>query len=685
MNRHLLFLDFETYYDNTSYTLKKMTPAEYILDPRFEMILCAVKADNGPHQIIDGPDFPAWLAQFDPKITTTVTFNSLFDNAILAWQYGFVPETMIDAMAMARALDGHLLSRFNLATLSEHIGIPPKGDTIHNVSGMRRTEIMARPTLWDAYKQYALRDNQNCEQIFLHYYPRLPWAERRLMDLVLRCCIEPRFQCDIQMLNQHIKDVQAEKAQLITNAGNVDKATIMSTPKFKSALEALGVDIEYKDSPTAKEADGTPKQIPAFSKSDEFMERLQNDPDPAVAALAAARVGLKSTLEETRSATLWRIGCLPWNKVDAQHVARCALAREFGDNDDIAVAALPHALMPIPLRYGGAHTHRLSGDWKMNMQNMPTVRGSKGKSKLRLSLKAPPGHTVVTCDLGQIEARLSAWICGAKTLIEEFAKYDAGDKSFDPYNRLASAIFGRLVNRKLTGTPDEIMGFIGKTGILGLGYGCGKDHFHTMVLRSARAMAMDISAVYNRAVGDKGVDTYRSRYPQLSAGWRRLSSYIEAYWWPKGSQKIQFGPVEISHGKVLGPNGLAMEYAAPQRRWKNDAQGAGGSWEYLYRYGNFYHRIYGAKLLENIVQFLARIVVMNAALRIRDRGKSRPCPWAYRFVHQAHDELVFIVPDDELNEAKRIIHAEMVRRPSWGPDIPLVAEIGTGASYGEAK
>ena len=58
---------------------------------------------------------------------------------------------------------------------------------------------------------------------------------------------------------------------------------------------------------------------------------------------------------------------------------------------------------------------------------------------------------------------------------------------------------------------------------------------------------------------------------------------------------------------------------------------------------------------------------------------------AYQFAHQAHDELVFIVPDEELAEAKRIIHQEMVRRPSWGPDIPLVADVGTGRSYGEAK
>ena len=207
MLRHLLLLDFETYYDS-EYSLRKMTPAEYILDPRFETIMVAAKvvakADNGPHQIIDGPEFPAWLAQFDPKETTTVTFNALFDNAILAWHYGFVPHRMLDTMAMARALDGHLLSRFNLATLSEHIGLHAKGDTITAVSGMRRADIMQN------FKQYALRDNMNCERIFLHYYFRLPPAERRLMDMVLRCCVEPRFICDTALLDQHIKEVQAE-------------------------------------------------------------------------------------------------------------------------------------------------------------------------------------------------------------------------------------------------------------------------------------------------------------------------------------------------------------------------------------------------------------------------------------------------------------------------------------------
>jgi hypothetical protein len=667
----VLILDFETYYD-TEYSLKRMTPAEYILDPRYETIMCAAKVNDEPHHVVDGPDFGTFLSQFDPHTTTTITFNALFDNAILAWQYGFVPHTMIDAMAMARAIDGHRLVRFSLKAIAEHLGLQAKGTAINDVMGMRRQQIIANG-LWPSFKTYAQGDNEICEQIFLHYYPKMPWSERRLMDMVLRCCVEPRFLVDTTMLENHIKDVVRAKDQLIIAAGNVDRKDIMSTAKFQAALEALGVDIQYKPSPS----DPT-KELPAFAKTDEFMEELQNDPDPMVAALAAARVGLKSTLEETRSGTLMRIGNLPWSTLPGGQ------PRLYSGGT-----------MPIPLRYGGAHTHRLSGDWRMNMQNMPTVRGSKGKSKLRLALKAPPGHKVVTIDLGQIEARLVAWLCGAVNLLEEFAKYDQGDKTYDPYNRLASSIFGTPVNRKLTGTPDEIKGFIGKTGILGLGYGAGKDKFDGMVIRSARSMAMDISQIYNRGIGDKAVDTYRTRYSMIPRGWNVLSQAIQGAWMGK-SPPVKFGPCTIGYdagialltGKgeayITLPSGLELRYGDPQEHQVKDKT---GRWriEHSYRYGKMRHRIYGAKTLENISQSLARVIVMNAALRIRDRGKGTAYPWAYRFVHQAHDELVYIVPDSELAVFKALIHKEMTRPPSWAVDLPLAADVGMGDSYGEAK
>ena len=61
----LLFLDFESYYDNI-YSLRKMTPAEYILDSRWEIHMVGVAIDDGPIQIIAAEDFAAFLKQFPP-------------------------------------------------------------------------------------------------------------------------------------------------------------------------------------------------------------------------------------------------------------------------------------------------------------------------------------------------------------------------------------------------------------------------------------------------------------------------------------------------------------------------------------------------------------------------------------------------------------------------------------------
>ena len=310
----------------------------------------------------------------------------------------------------------------------------------------------------------------------------------------------------------------------------------MSTPKFtQKALEDRGVVVEMKLSPT------TGKETPAFAKTDEFMELLQEHDDPEVAAMATARLAVKSTLEETRTEKLISIATQDWGV----------------DRPEWQGAHL----MPIPLRYGGAHTHRLSGEWGMNMQNMPTVRGSKGKSKLRQSLIVGADETVVTCDLAQIEARLVAWICGCTRLVDEFAQ------NKDPYSLLASEIFGKPINRKLKDATGkviwEIEGFIGKTGILGLGYGCGKDNFDTMITRSARSMGLDISAIYDRAIADKGVDSYRRRYAEIPRGWRILDQMIQTVWL-SGSAAARFGPVEISYGNVPASERVVAPLCRPR-------------------------------------------------------------------------------------------------------------------------
>jgi DNA polymerase len=620
--RHrLLFLDFETFYSD-EYSLRKIPIPNYILDPRFEVQMCAVKEGAEDAYVIDGPDFPAFLAGCDPAHTTTVTFNALFDNSILAWRYGFVPVRMLDAMGMARALRGHILPSASLERVAETLGVGKKLGTLVKVKGMTRQHIIAAG-LWDEFKTYAVQDAELCAKIFFKLYAEFPQSERRLMDLVLRCTVQPRFHGDTELLASHLAEVQLQKSNLLKECG-VTVSDLMSSDKFAAALEARGVTVEYKTSATGRQA-------PAFAKTDQFMADLGDSDDPIVQALVAARLGHKSTLEETRTRKLLSIANLPWP-------GRCG------------------GTLPIPLRFGGAHTQRLSGDWGMNMQNLP--RSVNKASKLRKALKAPAGHKVVTVDLGQIEARLVAWLCGAKGLLQQFA-----DKQ-DPYAKLAEEIFGYPVNRKV----NVIEGFIGKTGILGLGYGCGVDKFFNMVKIMARGMGIDLKGMWTLELAKKAVDTYRRVNRPIQTTWYLLDRVLRTSWLGKTAPYV-LGPVTIGHGKVTGPGGVTMSYDNPRYDALTE--------ELYYNYGRLRHKIYGAKLLENIIQFLARIIVMCAALRIADAG--------YNFVLQAHDELAYIVRDDEVDKVKELVHMEMTRRPSWAPDLPLTADVGVGQSYGEAK
>ena len=621
----LLTLDFETYYDK-QYSLRKMTPAQYILDERYETICCATQIDAGPIETIDGPEFPRWLAQFDPADCISLTYNALFDNCILAWRYGWVPSRMVDGLGMARALLGHKLRRLSLESVAEHLELGAKGDTIKTVIGMRRRDII-ECGLFPSFCEYAAQDVRLLKGIFNKLAPSFPKDEFRVMDLVLRCAVEPRLVMNIPKLEAYYEHVKADKEKLIAAAG-VDKAQLMSASAFKSILEGLGVSVEHKISPTGNE-------IPALAKSDEFMSDLMEHPDPQVQAVVAARLGVKSTLDEARCERLLAIAKLPWE-----------------------IAGLPSGTMPVPLRYAGAHTQRLSGDWKINLQNLPSGRGTTS-SELRDALEAPPGHKVVVCDLGQIEARLTAWLTRAPLL----QTFKAGE---DPYCMMASAIFGRPITK-----ADEFERFVGKSAVLGLGFGLGKDNFYIKTAAGARLQGLDLGDKWTQALADRTVDTYRRVQSPTKAFWRLLDDHLERAWAGRQSPAT-LGPVTIGHGYVEGPGGLRMLYHLPD----DGVQTA----EIWYSYGGRPRKIYGAAFLENIIQFLARIIQMNAALRLQ----ATKIPFL-RMAHTVHDELIYVVPDRYVDKAKQIVHSQMIIPPSWGPDIPLKADVGSGQAYGGAK
>jgi DNA polymerase bacteriophage-type len=612
--KHFLFVDAETYYDD-EYSLRRMSVPEYILHPKFAVQLLAVYdlTWDAPKVILPA-EIPDFLAQYPASETIACAHNALFDLSILSWKYGWVPGRMADTLGMARALRSY--QRYSLdAVLKEMFGYSDKGNVIGKVKGLD-VQGIKNAGLWPEYCSYAMNDVRRCSHIYFKLAPEFPPEERQIMDLVLRAAVVPTLRANTIELESHLLNLRRRKAALLRDCG-YDKAALMSAAQFQDALESLGVEVKMKTTPAGKQA-------PAFAKTDAFMQELKEydgaddeDVNLQVQALAAARLSFKSTLEETRCERFLNIANLPWGNGASR-------------------------LLPMPMRYAGAHTGRLSGEWGLNVQNLPR---DKTKSKLRSAIQAPPDHMLVTADLSQIEARLVAETCHQTSLVQAFRDGE------DVYASFASIVFGTEVTKKTH--PNER--FIGKTGILGLGYSCGATRFYQMVTTQARQYGIPLEGLFDMEIAEKTVNIYRRMFPRIPANWYLLDNLIRSTLnSPNETQQVTWGPVTIKSGTIVLPNRMTLRY----------------------KVGN--NDIYGGKLLENIIQALARIILMQAALRLAKKQ-------GLRFRLQCHDELVFAVPSDQVDEIKKTIMDELTKPPSWLPDLPLAAEIGVGSNYGETK
>jgi DNA polymerase family A len=616
-----IVLDFETYYD-AEYSLRKMTPVQYILDPRFEVIGCAVKEGEGTPFWLTHTELVAYLKKL-PERVTIISHNALFDMCILAWVYGYTPTLMIDTMGMARAWMGHKLRSVALASIATYLGIGAKGDTVHKVMGMNLAAIKAAG-LYDAYAAYSCTDAELCWKIYRHFINEgFPVNEIAIMDTVIRCAVRPKFVLDETLLAEHLHNTVQSKHDLMARCGLSGREDLMSNDRFADSLRAFGVEPPTKISLT------TGKETYAFAKTDQEFMDLEEHENPDVQALVSARLGVKSTIEETRTQRLIEISRLTWPGNGVQ------------------------GLLPMPLRYSGAHTHRLSGDWKLNMQNLP----ARGNTKIRQAIQARPGFKVVGCDASQIEARIAAWFCGAGEIVTAFARKE------DVYSTFASSVFGYEVLK----ATHPVERFIGKTAILGLQYNLGWPKFQKTVAMQSKAQ-VGKEVILSDEEAARVVNTYRSRYFQIPAMWKKLQALLPLM---TGNLHAEVGPVTFIGNSIRLPSGLFLNYHALQNKE--------GSW--WFTYGGKPKYVYGGKMLENIIQALARICVMDAAVRVRIRLQQLGIE-DVELNLQVHDELVYVVPDGLVETVKAIVMEEMCRRPSWGPHIPLDAEADVGQAFG---
>jgi DNA polymerase I-like protein with 3'-5' exonuclease and polymerase domains len=606
----IITLDFETYYD-PAYSLSKMTTESYIRDPRFEVIGVAVKVDNEPTVWFSGTheETRAFLCDsYDWENSFALAHNTMFDGAIMSWRFGIKPKVWLDTLCMSRALHGIEVGG-SLKVVAERYGVGEKGTEVVAAKGKRRADFTDEELA--RYASYCVNDVDLTHDIFSIMGRKFPKGELKLIDLTLRMYIDPVLDLDTGLLEMHIEKIKDWKDQLMIDAGITDKKELMSNQKFAELLRGFDVVPPTKISAT------TGKETYAFAKSDEGFKALAEDEDVRVQLLVAARLGTKSTLEETRT-------------------------QRFIDISK-------RGLLPVPIRYYAAHTGRWGGDDKINLQNLPS-RGPNAKA-LKRSIIAPEGQMIIEADSAQIEARVLAWLAEQEDLVTAFTNKE------DVYKKMASKIYD-VQEEDVT----KEQRFVGKTTILGAGYGMGAIKFQAQL----KNFGTDIELREAQRI----IEIYREANDMISQLWRDANNSIEYMYQGSVLQFGRQGVLEVVDGGVRLPSGLVMRY--DDLRGEQNEKGV----EYTYKTRRGRTRIYGGKVIENVCQGIARCIIGEQMLKIAKR---------YRVVLTVHDSIACCVPYYEVDDCKAYVEECMRWTPEWAKGLPVDCEAGVGKNYGDTE
>lgn len=626
--KHLITIDFETYYD-PEFSLTKISTEEYVRDKRFEVIGFAYKIDNGPARWVSGTDLEmaAHLDRLPWEKSLVLAHNTMFDGAILSWLYEVKPMGWLDTQSMGRALHG-VDESVSLKNMAIKYGVGHKGTEVDDAKGIRRHHFS--PGALRQYGEYCKNDVELTYAMFNKMMAAgFPQSELKLIDLTLRMFIDPVLKLDTKQLELHLADTVAQKTNHLVNAlqsiGHKELAvkhilgdeeakaavrkTLMSNQQFAEMLKGLGVIAPLKISMT------TGKETLALAKTDEAFKALLEHPDPRVQALCAARLGTKSTLEETRTERF--------------------------------IGISKRGAFPIPLKYYAAHTGRWGGTDSVNLQNLPSRGANAGK--LKKAIMAPDGYVFIDADSSQIEARTLAWESEQDDLVRAFANGE------DVYKIMAGAIYVKP-------TADITAGerFVGKTTILGAGYGMGAAKFQ------AQLKTFGVETALEEA--QRIVDTYRSTYPKIPALWREAGDALRCMVRRQTMTLGRDGLLTIDDKGIRLPNGLYIFYNGLMEVIVDGKR----QFQYTTRKGA--NKIYGGKVVENFTQAIARCIIGEQMLRIAKR---------YRVVLTVHDAIGIIARQEEADEARAYVEACMRWTPPWAEGLPVNCESGMGVSYGD--
>jgi DNA polymerase len=559
----LITIDFETYYDK-EYGLKKYTTEEYIRSDKFEVIGVAVNDgtttywNTGTHD-----EIKTFLKGFDLEDSFALGHNMRFDAAILSWIFDIHPLGLFDTMSMGQILHG-LTESVSLANLSTFYGIGVKGTEVGDALGKHRLDFTSNEMA--SYAKYCINDVELTRQLFYKMKNKFTAPEMRLIDLTIRMFTEPKLELNKGLLIRHLHEVKEAKEKLLASvcvesiglpSGQqrtiVDKEILMSNPKFAELLIEQGVEPPTKISIT------TGKETYAFAKTDEEFKNLLDHENPYVQALAAARIGNKSTLEETRTENFIQIA--------------------------------NRGKLPVPLKYSGAVvSHRWSGVDGINLQNLPRT------SELRRAICAPKGWKLVASDLSNIELRLAYWFAKSTAKIQQIKD------GVDLYKQSASEITGIEYDK-----VDKDLRYIFKVVNLSGIYGVGANKMHSILKQGG--VKKELNEVKNI------VYAYRRANPELVEAWRDAGTMLESV---RAGQVYRMGNggiiTGVPHEGMMKPNGMML--GLPNlRKLKTDT---GESWAYDKLMGRTIipEYIHPSKTFQRCIQSLARDIIGEQLIQV---------------------------------------------------------------------
>lgn len=660
---HHLSIDLETY---STVSIGAAGSYRYILDPSFEILLFAYSLDGMPVEVIDvasGQVIPLWLKNaLKNSLYIKHAYNAAFEWFALSKYLGWLPpdqwrDTMLHALycgypasldAAGRAM-GLPEDKKKLTTgkaLIRYFCVPCKPS---NANGNRTRNLPKHdPAKWKLFKEYNGQDVVTEMEI-----------DRRLSAFPVPAFVQKQWETDLTMNARGVAaDMEMVSGALVIGA--TVKSQLMA-----EARQLSGLDNPNSIKQLARwltEATDSDAEITSVTK--ETVATMLKQPQPAnVQRMLEIRQELGKTSTKKYDALETCIA-------DDGRVR--GLLQFYGANRTGRWAGRLVQVQNLPRTY----THPLPPARQLvkdrNIDGLRLMYGSINDTLsqlIRTAFVATPGNVLIDADFSAIEARVISWLAGQEWRLEVFRTHGK------IYEASASQMFHVPIEKIKKGNPEYALRQRGKVAELALGYQGGVSAMRRM---DTGHNLDDLSDDEVKGI----VDRWRETNSMIRDLWNIVDSAAVTVITNGGAQTIRSKTTDAvitlaceldvitgtRYMTILLPSGRKLYYPSPEigvNRWGNPSVSYMGQNQTTKRWERV--ETYGGKLVENIVQAIARDCLAIAIENLEAQG--------LHVVFHIHDEVVIDTPAWADNDTMLDTVTKIMTKPiPWAQALPLNAD-----------